>query len=41
MALANVRMLVNVILNKDPDIVPEVAPIILYVDKSSNCEVAR
>ena len=35
MALAHFRMLINELLNKDPDIVPEEAPLIILNSKSS------
>ena len=37
MALANFRMLIHELLNKDPDIVPEEAPLIVLDNKSSMC----
>ena len=37
MALAHLRMLINYLLNKDPDIVPEEAPLILLDSKSAMC----
>ena len=37
MALAHFIMLINELLNKDPDIVPEEAPLILLDSKSSIC----
>ena len=37
MALAHFRMLIHELLNKDPDIVPEVAPLILLDIKSAMC----
>ena len=37
MALANFRLLINELLNKDPDIVPEEAPLILLDIKSAMC----
>ena len=35
MTLANFRMLINELLNKDPDIVPEEAPMIVLNSKSA------
>ena len=37
MALAHFRMLIHELLNKDPDIVPEEAPLIVLDSKSSMC----
>ena len=37
MALARFRMLINDFLNKDPDIVPEKAPLIILDGKSGVC----
>ena len=37
MALAHFRMLINELLNKDPDIVPEEAPLIVLDGKSALC----
>ena len=37
MALAHFRMLINELLKKDPDIVPEEAPLIILDRKSSVC----
>ena len=37
MALAHFRMLTHEVLNKDPDIVPEEAPLIVLDSKSSMC----
>ena len=37
MALANFRMLIHEFLNKDPDIVPEEAPLIVLDSKSDMC----
>ena len=37
MALANVRMLIHELLNKDPCIVPEEAPLIVLYSKSAMC----
>ena len=37
MALANLRMLINKLLNKDPDIVPEEDPLIFLDSKSDMC----
>ena len=37
MALANFRMLIHELLNKDPDIVPEEAPLIILDSKSAIC----
>ena len=37
MALAHFRMLIHEFLNKDPDIVPEEAPIIILDRKSAVC----
>ena len=37
MALAHFRMLIHEFLNKDPDIVPEEAPLIVLGSKSAMC----
>ena len=37
MSLAHFRMLINELLNKDPDIVPEEAPLIVLDSKSDMC----
>ena len=37
MALAHFRMLIHELLNKDPDIVPEEAPLIVLDRKSAMC----
>ena len=37
MALAHFRMLIREFLNKDPDIVPEEAPLIILYSKSAVC----
>ena len=37
MALAHFRMLIHEFLNKDPDIVPEKAPLIFMYSKSAMC----
>ena len=37
MALAHFRILINELLNKDPDIVPEEAPLIILDSKSDMC----
>ena len=37
MALAHFRMLINELLNKDPDIVPKEAPLIVLDSKSALC----
>ena len=37
MDLAHFRMLIHKILNKDPDIVPEEAPLIVLDNKSDMC----
>ena len=37
MALAHFRMLIHELLNKDPDIVPEEAPLILFNRKYAVC----
>ena len=37
MALSHFRMLINEFLNKDPDIVPEEAPLIVLDSKSAMC----
>ena len=37
MALAHFRMLIHELLNKDPDIVPEEAPLIVLDSKSDMC----
>ena len=37
MALAHFRILINVLLNKDPDIVPEETPLIILDSKSAMC----
>ena len=37
MALAHFRMLIHEFLNKDPDIVPEEAPLIFLDGKSAMC----
>ena len=37
MALANLRMLIHKLLNKDPDIVREEAPLIVLDSKSTMC----
>ena len=37
MALAHFRMLISELLNKDPDIVPEEAPLIVLYSKSAIC----
>ena len=37
MALAHFRMLVHELINKDPDIVPEGAPLIVLDSKSAIC----
>ena len=37
MALAHFRMLINELLNKDPDMVPEEAPLIVLDSKYSMC----
>ena len=37
MALAHFRMLINELLNKDPDIVTEEAPLIVLDGKSAMC----
>ena len=37
MALAQFRVLIHDFFNKDPDIVPEEAPLILFDGKSSVC----
>ena len=37
MTLANFRMLINELLNKDPDIVPEEAPMIVLDIMSAMC----
>ena len=37
MALANFRMLIHELLNKDPDIVPEEAPLVSFDSKSAMC----
>ena len=37
MALAHFSMLINKLLNKDPDIVPEEAPMIVLYSKSDVC----
>ena len=37
MALSHFRMLINELLNKDPDIVPEEAPLIFLDSKSAMC----
>ena len=37
MALAHFRMLINELLNKYPDIVPEESPLIVLNSKSSMC----
>ena len=37
MVLSHFRMLINGFLNKDPDIVPEEAPMIVLDSKSSMC----
>ena len=37
MDLAHFRMLINELLNKDPDIVPEEAPLIILDIKSAVC----
>ena len=37
MAVPHFRMLINELLNKDPDIVPEEAPLIIWDFKSANC----
>ena len=37
MALAHFRMLIHELLNKDPDIVPEEATIIILDSKSAGC----
>ena len=37
MNLANFRMLINELLNKDPDIVPEESPLIVLDSKSAMC----
>ena len=37
MALAHFRVLINELLNKDPDIVPEEASLIIFDSKSSVC----
>ena len=37
MALSYFRMLIHEFLNKDPDIVPEEAPLIILYSKSSVC----
>ena len=37
MALAHFRMLIHELLNKDPDIVPEEAPLVVLDNKSAMC----
>ena len=37
MALANFRMLIHELLNKDPDIIPQEAPLIILYSKSAVC----
>ena len=37
MDLSHFRILINELLNKDPDIVPEEAPLIIWDNKSSMC----
>ena len=37
MALSHFRMLIHELLNKDPDIVPEEAPLIVLGSKSAMC----
>ena len=37
MALAHFRMLIHELLNKDPDMVPEEAPLIVFDSKSTMC----
>ena len=37
MALANFRMLIHELINKDPDIIPEEAPLIFLDSKSAMC----
>ena len=37
MALAHFRMLIHELLNKDPDMVPEEAPLIVFDSKSDMC----
>ena len=37
MALAHFRMFIHELLNKDPDIVPEEAPLILFDSKYAMC----
>ena len=37
MALANFRMFIHELLNKDPDIVPDEAPLIILDSKSDIC----
>ena len=37
MALSNFRMLIHELLNKDPDIIPEKAPLIVLDSKSAMC----
>ena len=37
MSLAHFRMLIHELLNKDPDIVPEEAPLIVLYGKSAMC----
>ena len=37
MALANFRMLIHELLNEDPDMVPEEAPLIVLHSKSAMC----
>ena len=37
MALAHFRMINNELLNKDPDLVPEQAPIVILDNKSDMC----
>ena len=37
MALAHLRVLIHELLNKDPDIVPEEAPLIVFYSKSVMC----
>ena len=37
MALAHFRMLIHSLLNKDPDIVPKEAPLIILDSKSAIC----
>ena len=37
MSLAHFRMLIHELLNKDPDMVPEEAPLVFFDSKSAIC----